>query len=71
MHLTGLLTAPPCLDQLMVADNFCHAVIERVVGVKKFAGCGVGKLHLPESVCDQHAIGELFKDCGEAVIFKI
>lgn len=69
LHLARLLAAPPGFDKLMVADHLGNAAIERAGGLEQPARGGIGKLHQPGFVGDQHAIRDLVEEGGEAGAF--
>ena len=45
LHLTFLLTASPCFDKLVMANDFYNAVIDGISKLKEPASSGVGKVN--------------------------
>ncbi len=71
LQFARLLTAPPGFDELMVANDFGETAIDGIGCLKEFARGGVCKLDDALCICDEHAIGHLFKDGGKAGAFSI
>ena len=65
LDLPGLLTASPRFYELVVADNFRNAVVERPSKLKKPAGRRVRKLDDARSIRDDDPISDLIEDGGK------
>src|SRR5687767_7138440 len=50
LHLARLLAAPPGFHKLMVAHNFCDAVMKWIPKLKEPARSWVGKLDQPRGI---------------------
>src|SRR3972149_3219143 len=66
LHLARSLTAAPCFNKLVVANDFSDTSMNGIRSLKESACGGIGKLNEPLHIGDEHTIGDLVQDGGEA-----